>query len=226
MTDDDVDEMLREAGLDPDDPALYYPDLSFKYVADFSECSVEVDDEDRRPCAICGMVTAPRWGSGFSSQRDHGPICGSCVANGLPDWLQLRRDGDPDALRRQLRDLHADWSDDQIEADVRAKDHELRRRTPPVLSWQDWSWPACCGDYCRFLHHAGQVELAEFANDRRIASGIELLRQGLTDHIQPAESVWSFLPSKRVSAESNWGTQAYVFECLTCRRLVIEWDAC
>jgi hypothetical protein len=197
--------------------------IEFKYVEDYERCAVELDNDT--PCAVCGDADELRWRR-FSSVKEVGAVCVQCVARGFPDWVHQGRDGDADELRQQLRELHPDWSADQVDTDAKAKNAELARRTPPILSWQDWAWPACCGDYCRFLQHAGQPDITELAKHRRLSDGVELLRQSLVEAKPSAEEVWSFLPPKRVTAASNWGTQAYVFKCLTCKRLRVVWDAC
>jgi uncharacterized protein CbrC (UPF0167 family) len=198
--------------------------FTIKYVDDFDRCSPEHEGDE--PCVVCETHDNIAW-RGFSTEEENNVACISCVAAGLPDWIQQGRGGQAGELEGQLRGLHPDWSEEEIAADMKAKQHELARRTPPILSWQEWFWPACCGDYCRFLQHCGQRDLDSIARRRGKGTGLELLREGLIDpHLQPPEAVWSFLPADSLSPSSNHGTQAYAFECLTCKRILVEWDAC
>ena len=194
---------------------------TFKYVADASSCSVPLDDET--PCDLCGRVVDPRWGS-FVGEPSLDAVCAWCVAKGIPDGAAQRRDGDQGTLRAQLQEKQPQASAKAIQRDVDAKLDELARRTPPVLSWQDWDWPACCGDFTRFLRHAGQREIDALARDRGGGSGEALFRASLVDADQYDPELWHHLPSEPVTVNSNWKVQAYVFECLTCRRLLVQWD--
>lgn len=192
----------------------------FRYMANPSAGSPPAD----APCGLCGTDRDVRV-SGFAGARDIDAICLRCIAAGLPDDVAMGRDGDGGALRKQLRALHPDWTDAQLAADAAEKIRELAHRTPTILSWQEWFWPACCGDFCSFLQHAGQADLDGLAAGFGVEDGRALLAAGLIDEtLQPASEVWRILPTASQSPESNDSPQAYVFQCRHCRRARIEWD--
>lgn len=195
---------------------------AFRYVDDPHACAPLA--EPGTPCALCGALGDAYEGYHFSSVDDEpGPVCFGCLERGLPDGLLMARSGDLAALRAQLGERHADWTAAMIEADVQAKREQLERRTPPILSWQEWSWPACCGDFCRFLRHAGRRELDELAHHRDLPDGRALLAASLVD--EPRPELWDWLPAEPVGVHSNDSPQAYVFECLSCQHLRITWDS-
>lgn len=196
----------------------------FRYVEDPESCALLVDDAV--VCDGCGKTSYEAFkGSLFSSRRVLQAVCLNCLITGLPSDIRMARGGDVDALRAQLRERFPSASAEELDESVAEKVHELERQTPPVISWQEWRWPACCGDFCRFLTHAGKPNLDEFARRRGFADGRTLLMVSLVERLKNDEKLWDSLPAEHVFAESNHSPQAYVFQCLTCAMLRITWDA-
>jgi uncharacterized protein CbrC (UPF0167 family) len=209
-----VEELVEELEPEEEEP-------QFRYVDD----PTSTYPEAKEPCALCGSDLNIRFGGGgFRGARDVDAVCLPCIAAGLPDDVYVGRDTDS-SLPDQIRARHPDWTDDQVVADDKAKRRELQRRTPPVLSWQPWEWPACCGDLCRFLQHAGRADLDERAASFGVDDGRALLAAGLVKTGQPADRVWGWLHPDRQSAESDDSPQAYLFRCLHCGRPRIQWDS-
>jgi uncharacterized protein CbrC (UPF0167 family) len=60
-------------------------------------------------------------------------------------------DGDINELIRQLKDLNPLLTETEIDELAKLKTTELEKKTPKLITWQDWSWPCAEGDYCKFI---------------------------------------------------------------------------
>jgi uncharacterized protein CbrC (UPF0167 family) len=138
------------------------------------------------------------------------------LAGRLEDAGLSTNDPDIAALREQLRD---------VEEPERARlaserTAELSSRTPHLVTWQDWMWPACCGDYVRFEGEVGRKELRGFA---RGGDGWQWLIDHLRDPL-PKDLVESDLPPRASTEKEQWSLILYHFCCLHCARDLVLWD--
>jgi len=64
-----------------------------------------------------------------------------------------------------LEKLHPELDETQINNLVEERSAILKYRTPHLVTWQDFTWPVHCGDYCRFIKEAGKTDLNSLAKD-------------------------------------------------------------
>lgn len=109
-------------------------------------------------CDLCGHVR-PGYTGGFYGTREVKFLCEECLAAGrLAEIDAKTNQGDEVALLEQLREKHPELDEAKIEALARKRTEELIYRTPCPLTWQDFSWPTHCGDYCCFVKEVGKSE--------------------------------------------------------------------
>ncbi|MCP8309228.1 MAG: CbrC family protein [archaeon] len=156
-------------------------------------------------------------------------FCFECVAEGR--LLEVRAsavEGDFGALKRQMQSKNPNASANEIEKQAREITKQLEGSTPKFPTWQDWHWPAHCGDYCQFIRLAGQDDFNKLAED---GNGKELFRNSLYGDLKETENVdliWSRLKPDSVSGiidpNDNWSPMAYIFKCLKCGAIVTIYD--
>lgn len=197
-------------------------EVTFRYFARPHAFS-HYQDEPRQ-CDICGRERTGYAGP-FYCTGDLEFVCEECLATGkLSDYDASTNDGDIGALQEQLEALYPEMGDEERQALARDRTDELEQRTPNMLTWQDWFWPAHCGDYCRFIKEVGVPDLVALAPD---ADGIAFFAAHCPDvhDIGHAREVFSGI---RSDAPEN-GTVAYsvgvyLFQCLACGEYVICWE--
>jgi uncharacterized protein CbrC (UPF0167 family) len=97
----------------------------------------------------------------------------------------------------------------------------VEERTPGVETWQDFDWPAHCGDFCRFEREVGQAELTALASD---GDGHRFFREHVYDgHLAGLE--WEHFPPSAPSPEAAYSVGIYLFRCVECERPILLWDA-
>jgi uncharacterized protein CbrC (UPF0167 family) len=173
-----------------------------------------------RACHFCGQAR-PGYGGPFIGEADIAHICEPCLAAGrLAEANAAANDGDWDALYQQLEDIEYRLHDEEIQALAEPRRAELEQRTPPLSAWQDWLWPAHCGDYCEYIKEAGQPDLLAVAPLEAQAALF-----GRRD--DPAFREWWSgirLDSPQDNAAPS-SPAVYLFQCLVCGQHLVEWDA-
>jgi len=152
-------------------------------------------------------------------EKSYTAICFECVAEGrLLEIGASAVEGDFGKLKEQIRSENPNASADEIEEKAREITKQLGGSTPNFPTWQDWSWPAHCGDYCQFIRLAGQDDFNKLAED---GNGKALFRDSIYDSslARNFDFVWSRLKPGNVSGiinpNDNWSPMAYIFKCLT-----------
>jgi uncharacterized protein CbrC (UPF0167 family) len=119
--------------------------------------------EESGCCDICGREVAGYNGP-FYGTRDVEFVCEDCLAAGrLQDFDVTTNEGDVGALREQLQQSHPELGDSDLERLSDERRAELEYRTPHMVTWQDFFWPAHCGDYCRVIKEVGRPELTQLS---------------------------------------------------------------
>jgi uncharacterized protein CbrC (UPF0167 family) len=186
----------------------------FRYFRDPHGSSNSTWTTDAEPCAFCGQSRPGYEGPYFGGDRVDF-VCEPCLMSGrLAERDLTTNEGDIDGLRAQL-DARAV---DDVEGEVEERRRELEERTPRLVTWQDWWWPAHCGDFCRFVGETGQAELAELAPD---GDGARFVASHLPVDEAPLEWGW-VLPS--LAGDEGYEVGVYLFQCLDCQAYVIRWD--
>jgi uncharacterized protein CbrC (UPF0167 family) len=73
--------------------------------------------------------------------------------------------GDIATLTDQLRRHRPQLDEATILAVAQEVTAEVEQRTPSMSTWQDFDWPAHCGDYCRFVREVRLGDLNDLAPD-------------------------------------------------------------
>jgi len=156
--------------------------------------------EAARACDLCGEVRAGYEGPYYAADEIDF-VCEPCLAGG--------RLAERDATTNEGAPSVADS----------ARRGELEQRTPNLVTWQDWWWPAHCGDFCRFEREAGQKELVEVAPD---GDGPAFLAAHLDPDDAPLE--WDLVPPS-LAGDEGFEVGVYLFRCVVCETPVVRWDA-
>jgi uncharacterized protein len=195
---------------------------AFRYFADphaYSTYTVEP-----QLCDSCGRQV-PGYRGPFYGIRDVKFICEDCLASGaLAALEQQTNDPDMAALRRQLAELRADLSESERDEVVAERTDELTHRTPHLVTWQDLTWPAHCGDYCRFLKEAGKPDLERLAAPKDGKSFLAAKLYGGLD--TDLDDLWHTVRhDSPKDGRIAYDVGIWLFQCLACGDHVLLWDA-
>jgi len=176
-------------------------------------------------CDLCKQVRPGYKGPFYGRERIEF-VCEECLVHGrLADVGVTMNEGDVVSLRRQLGDMYPDFSQEQIQELVQQRTAELEYRTPHVVTWQDFRWPAHCGDYCRFIKEVGKPELNQLAPD---ANGQGFFAEHLREEYRSTTNVpdvWGAIrPDSPEDNSIAYSVGVYLFQCLLCQEHVILWD--
>lgn len=168
----------------------------------------------------------PGYKGPFRGQTDVDFVCEECLVSGqLAEVNAETNQGRIAALRSQLGEMHPELTNEEIEELVRERTAELMHRTPHLVTWQDFSWPAHCGEYCRFIKEVGKPDLNELAAD---GNGQAFFGRHLCEkkkRFTKIEHVWKGI--RHDSPKDNtvaYSVGVYLFQCLHCQEYVILWD--
>jgi uncharacterized protein CbrC (UPF0167 family) len=195
---------------------------TFRYFAEphaFSTYTIEP-----AVCASC-QRQLPGYRGPFYGLGEFSFVCEECLASGaLLKFGQSTNEGDVIALRQQLATLRRDLPESERDRLLKERTDELAHRTPHLVTWQDWDWPAHCGDYCRFLKEAGKLDLERIAAPGDAKS---FLARNLRDgHETDLDYLWQCIrPDSPKDGRVAYDVGLWLFQCLTCAEYVLVWDA-
>lgn len=186
--------------------------------------------EEETPCDFCGIEKLCFEGELFYGTDQVAYICPECLAEGKLTGRDIFTcEGDIEELRQQLRALHPEWSDEQIESVATEKTSALEKTTPHLVSWQDWSWPCADGDYCRFIGYGSKALFASMAPG---TDGVQLFKHSIYHSIADdadVDTLWDdLLPEDDIAdyhESADLPILFYVFKSLHTDRIVTIWDS-
>jgi uncharacterized protein CbrC (UPF0167 family) len=141
-------------------------------------------------CACCGhdqgwIHTGPVYGADVPDGR----VCPYCIAFGT-------------AAKR----YGAFFNDIEMGRMPDEAARRIRERTPGFATWQDWGWPAHCGDGGVFLGAVGAEELRPYPD--------------ALDHLRGLCAEWGWEPAWTedfvAALDKESGPTAYLFRCRAC----------
>ncbi len=186
--------------------------------------------EVETPCQICNTATKCLDAVSFYSEEELEAICETCLSAGrLAEINAFTNDADVEQLFNQLEALHPDTPKEELLQEAKAKTDELEMRTPPLISWQDWKFPALDGDYCEFVCFASQQDYNTLAED---GDGKAFFEKTLLDELREytdVDAIWNTLPERKIKtvAQSNeFPLLAYLFKSLHSEQHLTIWDIC
>jgi uncharacterized protein CbrC (UPF0167 family) len=171
-------------------------------------------------CHFCGEAR-PGYAGPFIGEADIRFVCELCLTDGrLADADAAANDGDWDKLYQQLEDIHYRLHDEEIQMLAEPLRDELEQRTPPLPAWQDWPWPAHCGDFCEYIKEAGQPDLLAVA-----APEGQPRLFGAKDDAAFREWWNGIRPDSPEDNATSHALAVYLFQCRHCNTFMVEWDA-
>ncbi len=195
----------------------------FRYFCNPHQFSTYSDEA--QTCDLCGESRSGYKGPFYGRTRV-GFACEQCLASGkLADIKATTNEGHFGALRAQLQELHPDLDKAQIGALAQQRTAELEHRTPHLVTWQSFLWPAHCGDYCCFVKEVGKPDLNELAPDGDGQAFFGSHLYGRLADSTDASAVWKGIrPDSPNDNSVAYDIGVYFFQCLHCGAHVILWD--
>lgn len=197
----------------------------FRYPGRFA-----VFHDEPQTCEVCHNEKTCLEASSFYCERELEAVCEDCLKAGrLGEINAYTNDGDVEQLFDQMEALYPDKAKQALLKEAKAKTDELEMRTPPLVSWQEWKFPAMDGDYCEFVGFGSKTELNKLATD---GDGKQLLVDSLLDELREVtniDAIWRTIPEKRIKnvAQSNdHPLLVYIFKSRHSEKYVMVWDMC
>jgi len=213
--------------------------MKFRYVQNPHNSSAIQYSEKPQKCAICHQSRPGYEGIYHYDYNEPIFVCEECILNGKFQEKEGRtNEGSPRTLRKQMRKLNPQMSEEELENIVRQKTDEIEYRTPHITTWQDFTWPVHCGDYCCYIGEAGKSELNTFAPD---GDGKVFLRSlsewmgeigGEEDRNEyrklegemDIDWLWDKIPAHAPKTKSDPCSWLHLFKCLHCHKYIVLID--
>lgn len=183
--------------------------------------------KEKHNCGICGYKTKCFEGESFYGEAIVDAVCYRCLKDGKLEGTGIfANDADVEALFDQMLALNPDKPKAELLIEAKSKINEIELRTPPILSWDDWKFPALDGDFCEFISFTSKPELNELAEDgdgKRFL--MEHLRIDEENLINP-EIVWYQLSDTKINVieQTNHNCLCYLFQSKVTGKYLVIWD--
>lgn len=180
-------------------------------------------------CDICHEVKRCFDGSVYYGKEDYNAFCFECVEEGRLEEIDTTSvDPDVNELIMQLMKKHSNLSEGELKNISEELTRKLLYTTPSLTTWQDFLWPAHCGDYCQFIKIAGKEDFNKLSLDGNGKALFEKSLYGDLKELTDVDAVWEAICDNSIEStsdpNSNWDTSAYIFKCVVCGDIVTTWD--
>ena len=180
-------------------------------------------------CDLCKKNTKCFDASSFFGEEEIKSICPECLVSGKLNEININTcNGDISELKQHLKKANTALSDQEIDKIALEKTNELEKTTPPLITWQDWDWPAAEGDYCKFIGYGSvplYIKLAGKSDPMKFFC--KSLYEKLEDP-EEAEVLWDeSVPGEEIKNyedSSQYSTLFYVFKSLHTKKVITIWD--
>jgi uncharacterized protein CbrC (UPF0167 family) len=157
--------------------------------------------ESDQVCRACGKARGYLYtGPVYSEEELDDSLCPWCIADG--------------SAHKKFDATFVDSEAFDGEAPAAAVD-EITERTPGFSAFQTEVWPSCCGDAAAFLAPAGIEELREQPGLEGLALNHIIYELGIS-----GGAATTLLNS----LHRDTGATTYVFQCLHCRKHLLNID--
>jgi uncharacterized protein CbrC (UPF0167 family) len=197
--------------------------MDYRYFQDPHSFSTYTDE--KQLCVLCNQE-GPGYKGPFYGRQRIAFVCEDCLLAGKRATVEgFTNTWAAATLREQLEILRPELDETEVKRLVEERSAELKHRTPHLVTWQDFTWPVHCGDYCRFIKELGKPDLNELAPD---GDGQEFFRQHLPEDqraVTDVPSVWDAIrPDSPNDNATPYSVGVYLFQCLECKEHMIFWD--
>ena len=197
----------------------------FKYPARYA-----VLQSEAAACSICEETKVCLETTPFYIEEEVDAICEDCLKGGrLPEIGACANDADVEQLFDQLEALFPEKTTEELLKEAKIKTDELELRTPPLVSWQEWKFPAIDGDYAQFVCFGSKRDYNKFASD---GDGKKLLADSIIEELlefTDVDAIWKTLPDKQIKTveqSNDYPLLVYIFKSLHTEKYVTVWDIC
>ena len=190
----------------------------FRYLHDPQACW---HNEMPAQCIACRQH---RPGFGFITLHENGydehHVCEACLFSARLETLGLHvNTADSEMLRQQLRQQHPEMTEEERETIVEARTKEAECCTPRPAIFNEFLWPAHCGDYCVFFHKVNAEDVNRLAAD---GDGKTFLQTHLEPAFQDVDADFiSNIWNDRLEGFIN----VYLWQCSQCREYRLTFDS-
>jgi uncharacterized protein CbrC (UPF0167 family) len=199
--------------------------VKFKYFK--NPKAFAVFTEKRVNCDICQKKERCYDGNAFYGEEILEGVCHQCLIRGKLEGTGIfANDADVEALFDQMIRLNPDTPKEELLQLAKAKIAEIELQTPPVLSWDDWQFPALDGDFAEFVSIVSQENMNELAPDGNGLAFLEKYIRIEEENPIDIETLWKQLPETRIERieQTNHQCLAYLFKSLHSDTYLIIWD--
>lgn len=211
--------------------------MSFKYIKNFHNSVAVNYSEKPQKCNFCQKYSTG-YESSYYGDEDINFVCEDCLLSGkLKEKGNEANEGHRFILERQLKKIYPDKSERDIKTLVNQRTEEIIYRTPHLTTFQEFSWPVHCGDYCCFIMEAGRSDLNEISSN---VNGKDFLKslpewenygdtqlrddQKEYKEMDDVDWLWNYLPQHSPKNESDPASSLFLFQCLVCKKYVALLD--
>lgn len=212
----------REVIQAVESPDIESADVHYKYFENPHRFSAY--SEEPQACDLCKNTRSGYQGP-FYGESDIEFVCEPCLYRGHLQQFDTYTN-EPAALSiPEIRAAQPELTQAEAERNRTQCKDELIYATPLLTTWQDFLWPAHCGDFCRCLGEVGKHELNALAPDED-GKAFFVKHLGAAKVDTKVDEVWPMIPDRITeNKDEAYTIGVYLFRCLRCGEHAIHWDA-